>query len=100
MKSIKLAQPTTIKDELRHPIEGSLIVSDDEATRLKDNNLLDGEPEDLPEEASDFADEDLDGMSVTDLHLLVTKEGVPLNGASKKADIIAAIEKHRAEQAA
>jgi len=95
MKIVTLATPTVVKNELRQPVEGPLIVSDGEAARLKENNLLDGEPEDLPDEASDTDPEDLDGMTVADLHILVTKEGVPLNDATKKADIIAAIKKHR-----
>ena len=95
MKIVTLATPTVVNNELRQPVEGPLIVSDDEAARLKENNLLDGEPEELPDEASDTDPEDLDGMTVADLHILVTKEGVPLNDATKKADIIAAIKKHR-----
>lgn len=103
MKIITLAVPTIVNTnptrkgdgELRYPSEGGLTVSDDEADRLKDNNLLDGEPEELPDEASDADNEDLDGMTVAELHILVTKEGVPLNDVTKKADIIAAIKKHR-----
>jgi hypothetical protein len=89
MKIVTLATPTVVKNELRQPVEGPLIVSDDEAARLKENNLLDGDPEELPDEASDT------GMTVAELHILVTKEGVPLNDATKKADIIAAIKKYR-----
>jgi hypothetical protein len=103
MKIVTLATATVVysnsrtptNGELRQPVEGPLIVSDDEAKRLKDNNLLDGEPEDLPDEASEASNEDLGGMTVAELHILVTKEGVPLNDATKKADIIAAIQKHR-----
>lgn len=116
MKMIKIANPTVVNTspigagagELRHPIEGALTVTDEEAERLYENKLLDGEPEDLPDEIDEFNaseldaedhDDGLEDQTVADLHILVTKEGVPLNDATKKADIIAAIRKHREEKA-
>jgi hypothetical protein len=107
MKQIKIAAPTVVNTspigagagELRHPIEGALTVTDEEAKRLKDNRLLDGEPEDLPSESdeveSEDHDDDLDDQTLADLKILVTKKGVPLHGATSKADVIAAIRNHR-----
>jgi hypothetical protein len=105
MKTVKLAQPATINDELRYPVEGEITCSDTEAKRLFDNNLLDGEPADFPANGDDDGGDteedadDLKKLSVPDLHILVTKEGVPLNGVTKKDEIIAAIIKHREEKA-
>lgn len=100
---VTLAQAAVVHDVLRQPIEGSLTVSEAEAERLHINGLLVGDPEPVNEPDTDIEGEDedgLDGMTVPDLHILVTKEGVPLNDATKKADIIAAIRKHRDEKAA
>lgn len=103
MKFVKLAQATVVDGVLRQPIEGEIPTSDTEAKRLVDNNLLDGEPSDFPDsddegDATDSAAE-LKKLSLQDLHILVTKEGVPLNGVTKKDEIIAAIIKHRADPA-
>jgi hypothetical protein len=102
MKIITLAAPTLVGGVVRNPIEGAFTVDDDEAARLNEGGLLAVEPEDIADEA-DAADEggedDLDAMTLPELGIIVTKEGVPLNGATKKADIIAAIEKHREGQA-
>jgi hypothetical protein len=55
MKIVNLAAPTTVYDThgfgtLRSPVEGPLTVSDEEAKRLGDNNLLDEKAEDVPED--------------------------------------------------
>lgn len=104
MKFVKLAQPTVVDGVLRQPIEGEISTSGKEASRLFENGLLDGEPSDFPNsdgEADDDADEAaaLKKLSVPDLHILVDKEGVALNGVTKKDDIIAAIIEHRADKA-
>ena len=101
---VTLKAPTTVNGELRNPIEGSILVSEAEAERLFDNDLLTEEPSPAPEPDSgraenDGADAGLEDLSVPDLHILVTKEGVPLHGVTKKADIIKAILKHREDKA-
>lgn len=103
MKYVKLSQPTMVDGVLRNPIEGEIPTSDTEAKRLKDNKLLDGEPSDFPDDSDEEGDDDsaadLKKLSLPDLHILVTKEGVPLNGVTKKDEIVAAITKHRADKA-
>lgn len=95
MKIITLAVAAPVNGPLRQPSEGALTVTDDEAQRLHDAGVLTGEPEDLSE--GDEPDDDgLDGENVQELGRIVTKEGVALNGVTKKADIIAAIRAHRA----
>ena len=106
MKIVNLSQPTTVNGALRYPVEGSLTVSDGEAQRLKDNNLLVDEDADVAPEGSvpgggvDGSGEqepadDLDSKNLEQLGIIVTKEGVALHGDTKKADIIARIRAHR-----
>ena len=97
MKIITLAMPSIVGGVVRNPIEGPLTIGADEAERLKESGLLACDPEDLPTEGDDEAeaDDDLEALTLPDLGILVTKEGVPLNGATKKADIITAIRAHR-----
>lgn len=107
MKIVTLARPAMVNEELRQPIEGSLTVKAGEAERLRLSGVLVGDPEDVPEpdesgaegDPEDGEDDGLDAMKLEDLGILVTKEGVPLHGATKKADIVAAIRKHRAPAA-
>ncbi|PTQ59750.1 hypothetical protein C8J26_2602 [Sphingomonas aurantiaca] len=104
MKIITLAAPTVVNSnphirtggELRYPSEGPLTVSDDEAKRLKDNNLLDGDPENVPD-ANPNAD--LVGLKPAELKVIALKEGAPLNDATKADDMIAAIVAHRSKEA-
>ena len=106
MKIITLAAPTVVNSnphirtggELRYPSEGPLTVSDDEAKRLKDNNLLDGEPEDVLE-ADAEPNADLVGLKPAELKAIALKEGAALNDAAKADDIIAAIVAHRSKEA-
>ena len=96
MKTIVLLGAAVIAGAVRYPIEGPLDVSDDEAARLIESS----QAEEFDENASadDADDEDgLENLTLPDLGILVTKEGVPLNGATKKDDIIAAIRAHRAD---
>ena len=110
MKIVTLSAPASVDTgnpprgfaELRHPIEGSLIVSDDEAERLKKSGVLAGDPEEMPD--ADDADEpevpdDLKALKVPELKTLALKDGVPLNDATTKPAIIAAFVAHRAAQA-
>lgn len=109
MKIITLAAPTVVNSnphirtggELRYPSEGPLTVSDDEAERLKTNNLLDGDPEDVPEAEEPKANipADLVGKKPADLKAIALKEGAALNDATKADDIIAAIVAHRSKEA-
>lgn len=96
MKIIALLAGTIVAGVVRYPVEGPLTVTDEEAGRLHEAKLLDGEPEDLPSQGATTEDDGLDTLTLIDLGLLVTKEGVPLHGVTKKADIIAAIRAHRA----
>lgn len=107
MKIITLAAPTVVNSnphirtggELRYPSEGPLTVSDDEAKRLKDNNLLKGEPEDVPEDDDAEPNADLVGLKPAELKAIALKEGAALNDATKADDIIAAIVAHRSKEA-
>lgn len=92
MKTIVLQGPTVINGAVRYPVEGHQIVDDAQADRLIDAGMAKEESE-FDEDQEDGLDE----MTVADLGLLVTKEGVPLNGATKKDDIILAIRAHRAK---
>lgn len=99
MKIITLAVAAPVNGPLRQPSEGALTVSDQEAQRLHDAGVLANEPEDVPMEDGGDADHEVDGLddeTMPELGRIVTKEGVALNGATKKADIIAAIRAHRA----
>jgi hypothetical protein len=107
MKIIKLAAPTVVNSnphirtggELRYPSEGLLNVSDDEAKRLKDNNLLTGEPQDVPEKDDAEPNADLVGLKPAELKAIALKEGAALNDATKADDIIVAIVAHRSKEA-
>jgi len=108
---VTLAVPTVVNAVLRQPIEGALTVSEDEAQRLHDNKLLVGDPEPVP--GADEADEgdegdevdeddslnvepdDLKSLTVPELKAKALKDGVPLNDATRRADIIDAFVKHR-----
>ena len=96
MKTISLRQPLPIGGPVHHPSEGPVTVDSDLADHLIETGLAD-EIADEGEDEDDQEDEDgLDDLTLVDLGLLVTKEGVPTHGATKKADIIAAIRAHRA----
>lgn len=111
MKNVKLAAPAAVNTghptkgfaELRYPIEGVLLVHDDEAQRLKDAGQLDGDPEDVakPAVAEDKGEEpdDLAPLTVAELKAKALKDGVPLNDATRRADVIAAFVAHRASAA-
>lgn len=97
---VKLAVPTTVKDVLRYPSEGELTVTEAEAERLYVNGLLDGEPRPFPGEGDDEDGEDGDAselskLTIPDLRRLAETENVDLTDLTKKAEIVAAILKHR-----
>lgn len=96
MKTISLRQPLPIGGPVHHPSEGPVTVDNDLADHLIETGLAD-EVADEGEDEDDQEDNDgLEDLTLIDLGLLVTKEGVPTHGATKKADIIAAIRAHRA----
>lgn len=96
MKIISLRQPLPIGGPVHHPSEGPVTVDTDLADHLIETGLAD-EIADEGDDEDDQEDEDgLEDLTLVDLGLLVTKEGVPTHGATKKADIIAAIRAHRA----
>jgi hypothetical protein len=107
MKIVILAAPTAVNTghptrgfaELRQPIEGPLTVSDEEAQRLKENGLLEGEPEDVPVDEEAEVPADLAGKKPAELKVIALKEGAPLNDATKASDMIAAIVAHRSKEA-
>ncbi|AYJ85316.1 hypothetical protein D3Y57_04675 (plasmid) [Sphingomonas paeninsulae] len=93
---VALAFPAIVASVLRQPIEGPLTVTEDEALRLYENNLLVGEPEAVPEPDREEEDGDgLEDLTVAVLTELAGTEGAPLGEATRKADIIAAIRTHR-----
>lgn len=90
MKIVNLIGPAVIAGAVRYPIEGALTVSDAEAEQLKESGRLDGEPEDLPEEAEE-EDDGLDALKVDELKSLAADEGIDLGGATTKPAMVAAI---------
>ncbi|UAK24353.1 hypothetical protein [Sphingomonas nostoxanthinifaciens] len=94
MQEVTLKGPRVIDGVVRYPVEGPIPVSDDEYDRLLEAGVIDTDDDHDGED-----DDGLEAMTLVDLGLIVTKEGVPLNGATKKADIIAAIRAKRAPAA-
>lgn len=99
MKFVKLFVPRMIAGINRHPAEGPLVLDDaavDAIVADKAGVELDDEGYEIGGDAVNDDDTDgLDALTMPDLTIIVTKEGVPLNGATKKADVIAAIRAHR-----
>lgn len=96
MKIVNLIGPAVIAGAVRYPIEGPLTVTDTEAKQLKDSGRLDGEPEDLPEDAEVHEDDGLDTLKAEELKTLAAEEGIDLGGATTKAAMVTAIREVRA----
>ena len=96
MKIVNLIGPAVIAGAVRYPIEGPLTVTDKEADQLKDSGRLDGEPEDLPEDAEMHEDDGLDTLKAEELKALAAEEGIDLGGATTKAAMATAIREARA----
>lgn len=96
MRLIQIVAVAVVAGAVRYAAEGPISVrDDDEAQRLVDLELAEFADED--EEGDDHSEgETLEVMSVPDLKKLAADEGVDLGTATKKADIIAAINAHRA----
>jgi hypothetical protein len=95
MRLIQIVAVAVVAGAVRHAIEGPIPVRDDEeAERLVELGLAEFADEVADGDEGD--DEDLDAMQVADLKKLAEDEGVDLGSATKKADIIAAINAHRA----
>ena len=96
MRLIQILAVAVVAGAVRYAAEGPISVrDDDEAQRLVDLELAEFADED--EEADDHSEgETLEDMSVPDLKKLAADEGVDLGTATKKADVIAAINAHRA----
>ena len=93
-KMIKLLRPELIDGQMRYPVEGPISVSDEKYDELIAEKR--GEDVDGDGAGDDSKDPgDLEGHTVEDLKQIATDEGVDLQGATKKADLIAAIEAHR-----
>lgn len=86
MKTIHLLVPRVLGGAVRYPVEGPLTVSDQEA---------DAAIADKAAEAAFVEDGDLKSMKVDELKQLAASEEIDLGEATKKAEIIAAIEKAR-----
>ena len=95
MKTIILLAAAVVGGAVRYPIEGPLTLQDDEADNLIDNGSA--ELADIDQE--DGVGDGLDDTKVDDLKALAEAEGVDLGEATRKADIIAAIRKHREQPA-
>lgn len=91
MKTIILLAAAVVGGAVRYPIEGPLTLRDEEADNLVDNGAA--ELADIDEEDGEC--DGLDDTRVDDLKALAEAEGVDLGEATRKADIIAAIRKHR-----
>lgn len=96
MKTISLRQPLPIGGPVHHPSEGPVTVEDALAEHLVSSGLADEGDGEEDDEEFDEEDDGLEDLTVADLGILVTKEGVPLHGATKKDGIIKAIRAHRA----
>lgn len=92
MKIVNLIGPAVIAGQVRYPVEGALTVTDEEAQQLLDSGRLDGDPEDLPDPDAEDDAEDLSNLKVDQLKALAAKEEIDLGDATKKDDIIAAIQ--------
>lgn len=96
MRLIQIVGVAVVAGAVRHAIEGPIPVRDDEeAERLVKLELATFADEADNDEDRDEED-DLASMQVPDLKALAAKESVDLGGATKKDDIIAAIQAHRA----
>uniref|UniRef100_UPI0035CCA2E1 hypothetical protein n=1 Tax=uncultured Sphingomonas sp. TaxID=158754 RepID=UPI0035CCA2E1 len=101
MKFVKLHAPRVIAGINRHPAEGPLPFDDDTVDAIVKDKAgveVDEEGNEIEPEGDDA--DGLDDLKLPDLTAIVTKEGVPLNGATKKDDLIAAIRAHRNPAAA
>lgn len=99
MKFVVLLAPRMIAGINRHPAEGPLSFDDETVDAIvKDKGGFEVDEEGNEIDAPDDVD-GLDDLTMPDLTVLVTKEGIPLNGATKKADVIAAIRAHRNQSA-
>ncbi|WP_428968271.1 hypothetical protein ACQR50_10465 [Sphingomonas sp. Xoc002] len=95
MRLIQIVAVAVVAGAVRHAIEGPIPVRDDEeAARLVELGLAEFADEVADGDEGD--DEDLVAMQVPYLKKLAEDEGVDLGSATKKADIIAAINAHRA----
>lgn len=96
MRLISIFTVAIVAGAARYAIEGPIPVRDDnEAKRLVEDLKL-AEYADEDEDSEGGEGETLEDMSVPDLKKLAADEGVDLGTATKKADIIAAINAHRA----
>lgn len=99
MKQINLSGPAVIAGAVRYPVEGALIVTDEQAERLKESGRLDGNAEEYPPAESDSdsdadegdATDGLEDEKVVDLKSIAELEEIDLGKATSKPDIIAAI---------
>ena len=94
MQEVLLKGPRVINGAVRQPAEGLIPVSDEEYDRLLEADAIETD-----DDGDGVDDDGLEALTLIDLGLLVTKEGVPLNGVTRKADVIAAIRAHRAPAA-
>ena len=92
MKTIVLLSAAIVAGAVRYPTEGALSVHDAEAKRLIENELA----ELVEEDESDDDEGNLERLTVEKLKQIAEDEKIDLGDATKKADIIAAIELHRA----
>lgn len=93
MKHIRMLVAANVLGALRQPAEGVIPVSDEEAERLIDNQLAELVDDD---DAGEGDGDSLAKLSVAKLKATAEAEGVDLGEAKTKAEIIAAIEAHRA----
>ena len=95
MKTIVLLSAAIVAGAVRYPTEGPLSVHDKEADRLIESELAElAEVEPFGEDEEDEGK--LENLTVDKLKHLAADENIELGEATKKAEIIAAIEKHRA----
>ena len=97
-ETVTLKHPTVVHDELRNPVEGAISASPSEVARLRAAGAL-IEDDEHDEDHGNDVPEDLKDLKVAELKALALKDGVPLNDATKRADIIAAFVAFRTKEA-
>jgi CBS-domain-containing membrane protein len=97
-KVVTLLPGQTVPKHLRDKVTNNSVTRDDDGELEEEFDAED--VEDVEEDVEDVEDEedsDLEEMTVPQLTDLAKAEGADLTGISLKADIIAAIEAHRAD---
>jgi len=96
MQDVKLKVSRVIRGAVRYPVEGLIPVDDDEYDRLVEADAIE-----LDDDEDGEDDDGLEAMKLADLKKLADDDSdkVDLGTATRKADIVSAIRKHRLAKA-